>query len=176
MKLTKKRLIVIAIIILVIVGGALLVGWWWLSTQNKPPTSGPSSSSGGSSQAPPVDQKLVDTVNQKYGTGDYQGAIDLIQSQKNVKDVGTQLLLAGAYANAGNLKQALAIYQQLDAAGQLPQSSLANMAEMAERAGDYKTAIDAYKRAKQYTASSSSENEDQAAVYDYKIAELEKKL
>lgn len=173
-QLTKKRLIIFAAVILVLVGGGIAFGVW-LMHQNTPssPTK-TSNSSSSSRQEYTTNQKLVDEVNQKYGNGDYSGAIDLIEKEKS-KDVGTQLLLAGAYANSGDLKKALEIYKALDAAKQLPDTALANMAETAERAGDYTTALDAYKRARNYAVSSKAETEDQVGVYDYKIAELEKK-
>ncbi len=172
MKITKKRLLVIAAIVLVIMGSAVAFGMWRLSSSDSQTAESPES---GDNTPQSADSELVGEVNKKYGSGDYSGAIQLIEGQKNVKDVGTQLLLAGAYANSGDVRKALDMYKKLDAAGQLPKTSIGNMAEMAERAGEYQVAIDAYKRAKQDAISSKTESQDQIAVYDYKIAELERK-
>lgn len=172
-KMNKKRLIISSVIILVVVGGGIAAFVWWVQFN-----SGASLTTSGSSkkvtQYAPNDQKLVDDLNQKYGMGDYQGAIKLLEGQQSIQDTNTQLLLAGAYANAGDYKKALQIYQTLDKAGKLPQESLGNMGDMAEKAGDTAAAIAAYKRAKSFAASS-NEVDDQGAVYDYKIAQLEKK-
>ncbi|HMH70388.1 MAG TPA: hypothetical protein VK502_03230 [Candidatus Saccharimonadales bacterium] len=121
-------------------------------------------------------QQLVDEVNKKTGTKDYAGAVDLIERQDSVEDPNTQLLLAGAYANAGNLAKALEIYKKLDAAGKLSKTEFANVAQTAERANDNTTALAFYKKAKAYAVSSKTETADQLAVYDAKIAELEKKV
>lgn len=175
MKMKKKRLLLIVAIVLIIIVGAVVFGVWRLSSGNQAQTSGSSESAREASQQAVADPELVGEVNKKYGSGDYSGAIKLLQGQDSINDVSTQLLLAGAYANSGDIKKALDIYKKLDTAGQLPQASIGNMADMAERAGEYRIAIDAYKRARQYALSSKTENEDQIAVYDYKITELEKK-
>jgi pentatricopeptide repeat protein len=176
MKIDKKRLVIILTVVIVLVGGAIIYGVWQIQESYRAVEE--------SSKKPKKDipqyqsdqkQELVDEINQKYGKGDYQGAIQLIEGQQNVGDVNTQLLLANAYANSGDLKKALEIYKKLDAAGTLPKVAYENMAAIADRAGDYRAAIDAYKRAKEYAAST-QQNEDQIAIYDYKIAELEKKL
>lgn len=161
------------VIALILIGGAIAFALWKTASQDTkaPKTPRPE----GSTQEYTTDPALVSEVNQKYGAGDYKGAIKRIEEQKNTNDVGTQLLLAGAYANSGDVKKALSIYKTIDKEGRLPNTALGNMAEMAERAGDYRTALDAYKRAKQYAVSSGTETQDQIAVYDYKIAELEKK-
>lgn len=120
-------------------------------------------------------QQLVDEVNKKYGSNDYKGAISLIEGQQNAKDTNVQLLLAGAYANSGDLKKAFEIYKNIDNEGKLPDAELVNLANMAERAGDTAAAIAAYKRAKAYAVSSKTISQDEIATYDYKINELEKK-
>lgn len=175
--MTKKRLIIIVSIVLavLVIGGGVLGFMVWQSAlkvqeQEK-----------ASKQPKTVAQyedrtQLVEDVNKKYGKGDYEGAIQEIEGQKSAgDDVGLQLLLAGAYANSGNVKKALEIYQKLDSAGKLPGQEYVNMANMAERAGDNAAALAAYKKAKDYAVSSKSESQDQIAVYDFKIAELEKK-
>lgn len=175
--MTKKRLIIIiscVVAVLVIGGGAL----GFLVRQSAQRVAEQEKIS---KQAKPVvqydnHQQLVDDVSQKYGKGDYQAAIKQIEGQKSSsEDVGLQLLLAGAYANSGDFKKAIEIYKKLDSAGKLPGTEYANVAGTAERAGDVAMAIDMYKKAKEYAISSKSESNDQIAVYDYKIAELEKK-
>jgi tetratricopeptide (TPR) repeat protein len=177
MKMNKKRLIIILAIVLVLVGGGVAYGIWRIQESYRAVEE---SSKKPKKEIPQykTDQKqaLIDEVNQKYGKGDYKGAIQLIEGQQNVGDVNIQLLLAGAYANSGDLKKALEIYKKLDDADRLPDTSVENVAATAERAGDYRLAIDMYKRAKEFAASSTDQNSDQTAVYDYKIAELEKKL
>lgn len=175
--MTKKRLIIIFSIVLavLVVGGGILGFMVWQSAQKV------KEQERASREPRPVvqyenKQQLVDDVNKKYGKGDYEGAIKEIEGQKSAgDDVGLQLLLAGAYANSSNAKKALEIYQKLDTNGKLPQTEYANMAGMAERAGDIATAIAAYKKAKEYAVSTKTEGQDQIAVYDFKIAELEKK-
>ena len=173
----KKRLIVIAAIIagVLIVGGVALGVAVWQSDKNLKDTE--------KTTKKPVtqyksdqQQKLVEDVNKKYGTGDYKGAIALIEGQQNTEDVNTQLLLAGAYANSRDFNKALEIYKKIDSTGKLPGPSIQNMASIATEAKDYKLAIDLYKRAKTYMLSSNERNNDQIAFYDYQIAELGKKL
>ena len=175
--MSKKRLIIIASIVLaaLVVGGGTLGYMVWQSTMRA------QEQEKLSKESKPIvqyeeKQQLVEDVNKRYGKGDYEGAIKEIEGQQSSSEnVGLQLLLAGAYANSGNPKKALEIYQKLDTAGKLPQIEYANMAGMAERAGDVAAAIAAYKKAKEYAVSSKNEGQDQIAVYDYKISELEKK-
>lgn len=174
--MTKKRLILIigSILAILIIGGGVLGYFVWQSALRVQEQEQ-------ASKQPKVTQydnrqQLVEDVNKKYGSRDYAGAIKEIEGQKSAgEDVGLQLLLAGAYANSGDFKKAFEIYKRLDSAGKLPGQEHVNMAGMAERAGDVPAAIDAYKKAKEYAISSKTESQDQIAVYDYKIAELEKK-
>lgn len=175
MKMNKKRLVIILVVALVIIGGAIAYGIWQIQMSNQAAEIAKKTKNV-PQYKPAQRQELVDDVNKKYGSQDYAGAIKLIEGQQNLDDVNTQLLLAGAYANSGNLKKALEIYQKLYDADKLPDIALENMAAMAERAGEHQTAINAYKEAKEYAISSKTQNSDQIAVYDYKIAELEKKL
>lgn len=159
--------------ILLIIGGILL----WMVWRSTP--SDISSEKNGAKGATPQytqQQDLVNDVNKKYGSGDYKGAIALIEAQKDSgKDVSLQLLLAGAYANSGDLKKAFEIYKKVNDEGKLPDTELANYADMAERAGDTQAAITAYKKAKEYAVSSKKIGPDEIATYDYKISQLEKK-
>lgn len=175
--MTKKRLIIIAscVATVVVIVGVVLGFLVWQSAQKV------AEQEKISKEGKPVvqydnRQQLVDDVNQKYGKGDYQAAIKQIEGQKSAsEDVGLQLLLAGAYANSGDFKKAVEIYKKLDSSGKLPATEYVNVAGTAERAGDIAMAIDMYKKAKENAVNSKSENSDQIAVYDYKIAELEKK-
>lgn len=164
-----RRLIIVIALGIVVVGAGLTATLWWLNQAAEQQAI--------IKKTPQytAKQQLVDEVNKKYGTKDFAGAIRLIEGQKTVDDVEIQLLLAGAYANSGNTKKALEIYKQIDAAGKLPAAETANFATMAEQAGEYQIAIDAYKKAKAYAASSDTETDDQIAVYEYKISQLEKK-
>lgn len=153
-------------------GGALLWAVWQSTPKDMP------SANKGSKSTPQYSDKreLVDEVNKKYGTKDFAGAITLIEGQSGSdENVSLQLLLAGAYANSGNIKKAYEIYKKIDDAGKLPKNELANMAAMAERAGETQAAIALYKRAKAYAASTTTISQDEIATYDYKIAELGKK-
>ncbi len=177
MKFTKKQIIIIAAVAVVLFGG-LTTFWIWQAQGGRFFAGlGPTETKKEVKQYPQdKEQDLVAEVNKKTGTGDYNGAVQLIQGQQNVNDPKMQLLLAGAYANAGKLKEAVEVYKRLDNEGKLPDPELENMAATAERAGEYQLAIDTYKRAKEFAASSKDYTQDQIAVYDYLIAELEKKL
>lgn len=173
--MNKKKIFLIVSIItvaLLVSGGALL----WAVWQSTPKSNDVGQNSNSSVRQYSDRQQLIDDVNKKYGAGDYQGAIKLIESQNNSSDGEVQLLLAGAYANSGDYNKALEIYKKLDQTDKLPDTSLENMASIAESAKDYRLAIDLYKRAKTYELSLNTGNTDQIAVYDYKIADLEKKL
>jgi tetratricopeptide (TPR) repeat protein len=177
MKMNKQRLITILAIVLVLVGGLIIFTVWRIQESYRAVEESSKAPKKNIPQyTPEQKQDLADEVNKKYGAGDYQGAIELIESQKNIGDVNTQLLLAGAYANAGNYAKSLEIYKKLDDAKKLPDVSLQNMASIAEGAKDYRLAIDLYKRAKSYALSLSERNDDQIAMYDYQIVQLEKKL
>lgn len=176
--MTKKRLIIIAscVVAVLVIGGVMLGFMVWQSAVKVQEQEKASRQPKPVAQYEDNRQALVDDVNKKYGKGDYQAAIEEIEGQKSAgEDVGLQLLLAGAYANSGDAKKALEIYKKLEAAGKLPGQEYVNMAGMAERAGDAAAAIAAYKKAKEHAISSKTESQDQIAVYDYKIAELEKK-
>jgi len=171
--MTKKRWMVLIISVAVILLG-LIGGTVWLIAKT---TQEANESEKTAKETPQYTstQQLTADVNQKNNSGDYQGAITLIEGQKNVGDPANQVLLAQAYANAGNYAKALEIYKKLDSAGQLPDIELSNAAAAAEQAGDIKTAIAYYKRAENYARNSKDQNIDQADVYAGKVAELEKK-
>lgn len=160
----KKRgvLIDIAVIIAVI----LIVGIiWWVGHRSK-----------GDDQ-PKVPQynasALVEEVNKKYGNHDFLGAINLIKGQKTINQTDTQLLLAGAYSNAGSNQKALDIYEKQETVKSLSENYAALAADCASRVKQYQKAIDFFQKAKERTP---AENTDQKAVYDYQIQELQKKL
>ncbi len=161
----KKRKVIIDVAVIAVV--VLVIGVvWWIGHRPKPePT-------------PTVPQyshqDLVKEVTKKYGINDYLGAIRLIQGQKTINETETQVLLASAYSTAGDHKKGLEVYRKLDREGKLAKTQLANVAAVADQAKDYAAAIDYYKRAKEALRGSDA-NTDQAAVYDYQIAELEKK-
>jgi tetratricopeptide (TPR) repeat protein len=163
---TKRNLLIDAAVIILV---ALIIGAvWWAGHRPKPE---PVSAFPQYSQA-----DLVKEVNKKYGAHDYIGAINLINGQKIVNETSTQLLLAGAYANAGDNKRALAIYEQLDKSTKLNDIDTATAAAIAERDKQYQKAIDFYKKAKERLKGSANDSVDQAAIYDYQISALEKKL
>lgn len=163
---SKRRLLIDAGVILLV---AVVIGIiWWVGHRPKPE---PASKYPQYSQ-----QELVNEVNKKYGAHDYIGAIDLIKGQKIINESDTQLLLAGAYANAGNNKQALEIYDRLNSEIKLNDIDSATAGQIAERDKQYQKALNFYKQAKERLKGSPNESADQAAVYDYKISELEKKL
>lgn len=161
----KKRKVVIDVAVIAAV--ILVIGAvWWFGHRSKPDPQ--------PSVAQYSHQDLVKEVNKKYGINDYLGAIKLIQGQKTINQTETQVLLASAYATSGDAKKSLEVYRKLDREGKLPKTELANVAAAAEQAKDYSAAIEYYKRAKEALKGSDA-NTDQAAVYDYQIAELEKK-
>lgn len=161
MRWDKKNALVGVVVLVVLLGAGLT---WYLVANKKtvPPSKVPQYSG----------LQLVDEVNLRYGKHDYIGAIELIKGQQTINTPETQLLLAGAYANSGDNARALEIYDRLEAENKLQENETAIAAEIAERNKDYQKAIAYYKKAKQRA---DPNNADQAAVYDYKIAELEKK-
>ncbi len=161
----NKRKVIIDVAVIAVV--VIIIGVaWWIGHRPK------------SEPAPSVPQyshqDLVKEVTKKYGINDYLGAIRLIQGQKTINETETQILLASAYSTSGDHKKALEVYRRLDKEGKLGKTQLANVAVVAEQAKDYAAAIDYLKRAKDALQGSDA-NKDQAAVYDYQIAELEKK-
>jgi pentatricopeptide repeat protein len=162
----KRNVLIDAAVIFVVL---LIIGVvWWVGHRPKPEPATTVPQYSGLS--------LVNEVNKKYGANDYLGAVKLIEGQKNVKDTSVQSMLASAYSNAGNYAKALEVYDALDKKGQLSENDAASAANAATRAKQYQKAIDLYKKAKELLGKSSESNVDQAAVYDYQIAELEKKL
>jgi tetratricopeptide (TPR) repeat protein len=178
-QVTKKRIIIIVAAVLVLFGG-LVAFWIWQAQGGRffvaPSDNSPAKQKDVPQYGDDKRQELVDQVNQKQGSGDYQGAIRLLEGQQNSQDVRTQILLAGAYANAGEFQKSLEIYKKLVDTGTLPGIEYANMAAVAERAKDYRLALDCYKKAKENAVTTKQENDDQIAFYDYKIAEMEKQL
>ncbi len=161
----KRNVLIDAIVIFLVLA---LIGffWWWGNRPKPEPVADVPQYSG---------QALLDAINKKYGQSDYLGAIKLLKGQKTINETGTQLLLAAAYINAGQSDKALPIYDKLDQAGKLNELDMAAAAEAADRAKQYQKAIDWYKKAKA-SANKQTTSLDQAAVYDYKITELQKKL
>lgn len=175
MNINKKRIIVIVAIALILVGGVVAFTIWRIQDSYRAVNESQNSQKNGKQYSADQRQALIDEVNRLYSQKDYTGAIALIEGQQNIEDVNTQLILAGAYANSDNLSKAYDVYKKLDQAHKLPDVEIANMADMAERSGDFKGALALYKRAKEYAVSSKTETEDQIAFYDYKISQLEKK-
>ncbi|HSX07996.1 MAG TPA: hypothetical protein VLG11_03835 [Candidatus Saccharimonadales bacterium] len=164
-RVDKHKALIVAGIVLVVV--AVAAGGWWLATHRKvaPSSYGPQYTG----------QALVNAVNKKYGTHDYTGAITLLKGQKTINTEATQLLLAAAYANAHDFKTSLTTYQQIDKKFKLNSDQAATAASIAAQAKDYKTAIALFQEAKQ-RLDASTNSQDQSAVYDYQISELQKKL
>ena len=97
----------------------------------------------------------------------------LIRGQKTINERKTQLVLAVAYSNSNQHAKAVEIFDQLEKAKPLSEGDAALAAEVAERDKQYRKAVDYFKKAKERA---DTEAVDQIALYDYKIAELEKKL
>lgn len=178
MKLNKKTIIIISSIVVVLLIAATIYGIWQAQGGRLTlPGSVGQSKEDVPQYSSDKRQELIDEVNKKYGTGDFNGAIELLEGQQDVESVETQMLLAGAYANAKDYKKSLEIYKQLDEAGDLPEGSFANIASIAERDKQYQFAIDMYKKAREYDSSGEqSQDQGQVDYYNYKIADLEKKL
>jgi pentatricopeptide repeat protein len=170
----NKKLLIIVIVIasVALIGGGYLGYMVWRSSQDVQQSE---REVGASDDVRQIDdrEQLVEEVNQRYGEGNFTEAIRLIEGQKNADDPEVQILLAGAYANSGEVQKAFNVYKKLQEAGELPDVQWVNYAEMAERSGDKKAALEGYRKARDYAASSNAESPDQVAVYEYKIAELE---
>lgn len=163
-RVEKRTVLLVVGVILAIV---ILGGGWWLLGHRK---------AASSSYGPQyTGQALVNAVNKKYGMHDYAGAITLLKGQKTINTEDTQLLLAAAYANANDFKTSLTTYQQIDKKFKLNSDQAATAASVAARAKDYKIAIALFQEAKQ-RLDSHTNSQDQSAVYDYQISELQKKL
>ena len=106
--MTKKKILLIVggIVLTLLVGGGLLLWAVWRSTPEDPSVTQKKAQNTAQYENR---QQLVDEVNKKYGSNDYKGAISLIEGQQNSTDVAVQLLLAGAYANSGDVKKAFDI-------------------------------------------------------------------
>jgi len=170
----KRRLLIIGAGAVVVLLVAVFIVWASYMNKKLQEADSPDGKTG-TTQQYSNPSELANDVNQKSSNGDYQAAINLIEGQKNASDPGNQILLAQTYANSGNDTKALEIYKKLDAAGQIPDDQLATAANAAEQANDIKTAIALYKRAETYARNSKDQNIDQADVYAYKVAELEKR-
>lgn len=157
----RKNAIIGFVVLVVLVAGAV---YWVVNRPAEEPTSKVPQYSG---------QALVNEVNRRYGQHDYAGVIKLLEGQKSVNEPDTQLLLAGAHTNKGDYESAVAIYERLEKQNALNGTYAATAADAAERAKQYQKAIDFYKKAKTRANPAAT---DQIGVYDYKIAELEKKL
>lgn len=164
LRFDRKNAVIGLLLLVLLLGGGL---WYWAA--NRPPKEPPSKYPQYS------EQQLVNAVNKLYGQSKFTEAIELIQAQKTLNDSKTQLLLAGAYANKGDFKNSLAIYDRLDSQNKLNEVYTSAAAETAERDKQYQKAIDYYKKAKQRIDKATS-TVDQVQVYDYKITELQKKL
>jgi tetratricopeptide (TPR) repeat protein len=156
----KNALIGLIVLVILVAGGV----YWVMHRSKDEPASKVPQYSG---------QALVTEVNKRYGQHDYAGVINLLKGQKSIDEPATQLLLAGAYTNKGDFASAVVIYEKLEKQGALDETYAATAADAAERGKQYQKAIDFYKKAKERAPSDAT---DQKAVYDYKIAELEKKL
>jgi len=159
----KRNVLIDATVIIAVV--LIIAVIWWVGHRPKADTAAKVPQYSG--------QVLVEEVNKKYGNHDYLGAIHLIEGQKTISQTDTQLLLAGAYANAGNNQKALEIYEKQEAKKPLSESYAALAATAASQAKQYQKAIDFFQKAKQRAPQA---NTDQIAVYDYQIQELQKKL
>lgn len=150
---------------LIVLAVLLIAGltWYFLRSKNVEPES----------KFPQYsEQQLVIEVNKSYGKNDYIGAIRLIEGQKTIKETNTQLLLAGAYANSGDDRKALDVYDKLESENKLGEADTGTAGDIAARLKDYGKAKAYYLKAKDRSDGNIA---DQKALYDYKIAELEKK-
>jgi tetratricopeptide (TPR) repeat protein len=164
----QKKNVVIDIAVIVAVLVIIGIIWWVGHRPKAEPVSKVPQYSG---------QSLVDAVNKKTGENDYGGAIALLKGQKSAATPSTQLLLASAYANEGNITEALKIYDDLNKSNSLSVGSLAAAAEIAEKAGNDKKALEYYKAAvSKLQADTTPSNNDTLPAYQAKVSELEKKV
>lgn len=161
---SKKRNVLIDAAVILLVAAIIGVVWWIGHRPDPEPTPVVAQYSG---------QALVDEVQKRYALNDYLGAINLIKGQKTINERDTQLVLAVAYSNSNQHAKAVAIFDNLEKSKPLPEGDAALAAEVAERDKQYQKAVDYFKKAKDRA---DAEAVDQIALYDYKIAELEKKL
>jgi len=159
----KKVLIdiVVILVVLLFIGGI----WLWNNAHKKQPDVGPQYTG----------QALVDQVNKKFATHDYNGAITLLKNQKTFKEKSTQLLLANVYANKGDYTAALKVYTDLEKSSGLSADESITAAAFAERAGDKKTALNLYRSVvAKLQSDKNAANNDTLPMYQAKVSELEK--
>ncbi len=163
----RKRLpVILGIVAVVVLTGCGV--WYWMavrSADNK--TSAPAKQLAGKS--------LDQAVSEAYAKKDYAAAADLIESQENADEPAVQVKLALTYANQGEHKAALEVFDKLEKAGKLTSGYQAAAADVALKAKDKPTAIRYLKLA---SAKVKTEDtpvaESQSEEYALRAAELEK--
>lgn len=163
----RKRNVLIDVAVIAAVLAIIGFAWWWGHRPKEEPAPTVPQYSG---------QALVDEVQKKYGNHDYAGAIQLLKGQESIDEPGTLLLLAGAYANKGDYKKSLEVYQQVEKDHKLNTHDAATAGDIATQAGDYQAAAGFYEKAKQRLGNNDPTGGDQAQVYDAKISETREKL
>jgi tetratricopeptide (TPR) repeat protein len=163
----SKRAKVIAlcavVAVLVLGGGA----WWLMSGNDKPEPP---------KTTEPSTVALNKAIDQYMASKDYKSAINLLKKQSG-NNSHTQKLLAAAYANDKDYKNALSTYDVLDKANNLSANDSATAAAVAERAGDYALAVKYYTQAaEKVVAEKTPTYTDQVLMYKAKAKELQKKL
>lgn len=165
-KSPKRLFIIIGLIAAVVVVGCGIL--YWMAGRDKTDVSAPATKqlSG---------EKLNQAINEAYAKKDYAAAADIIESQDNAAEPAMQLKLALAYANQGDYKAALTVFDKLQQAGKLTSSYQSAAADIAIQAKDKATAIKYLKLARDKVKTENLPNsEDQAEVYAAKIANLER--
>lgn len=166
-RFTKKRVLVGAsvLVVLALLGGGV---WAWLAhrSDNKDGT-----------QKPLTQEQVTKAVDHAFASNDYNSAIDTLKSQP--QDTQTQLMLASAYVNKKDYKNALAIYAKLDSEGKMTVGYLPGAGAVAEQAKDYKTALKYYQEAKTQTLAQKDQIptwKDDVAQFNTSIKRVQKKL
>lgn len=98
----------------------------------------------------PMSDTALDTaINNLYKKQDYGAAVKLAQAQVAKQDTPhRQMVLATAYSYHLDYDQAFAIYDSLDAAGQLSGVETMNAAQIAQLSGDRAKAISFFQKAR----------------------------
>lgn len=162
----KKQLLIGACIAAVL---AMVVGGWFLHMHQE-------ARQAARKQQQLSKPELQNSVDKANAHADYNTAINTLKAQAN-QDAQTQVLLADAYANKGDYKNALTIFASLDKIHKLPDDSIEGAAEIAVQAKDYQAAIHYYQEAKDMVVANKDKIPNWSSFvqrYDVDIQRLQK--
>lgn len=164
----SRRAVTLLVACLLMVGGAGGLVWLKLGSGQDNANSKTKAPTAASEQLTPDEQ--VELAN---AGKDYSKSVQLMEGRKP-QSTEDKLKLAVAYSNNKQYKEALAIFDELDKAGELDSGYEAAAAETAVAAGDKQAAIRHYQAAKKKIVEEKQVTaESQIEIYDFKIKQLQ---